>query len=154
MLAPSRCVGEDSPMAKQSTEKPKPQPPTEEAIAANKLVMRFLLLMGVTLLTGMLALPLQLIAIGFAVWATIAGIKALRAAWAAKIRGSMIVFTSIALGLTITLGISTALVLARWDVEMGYQTCKDQAITNTASIDCTKDYDKKMDDYLKGLTLR
>ena len=139
-------------MAKQSTEKPKPQPPTEEAIAANKLVMRFLLLMLVTLVTGMLDLPLQLIAIGFAVWATIAGIKALRACWAAKIRGSMIVFTIVALGLTVTLGISTALVLARWDIEMDYQTCQNQAITNTAAIDCNNAYNAAMDTYLKGLT--
>lgn len=147
-------MSKDSAMAKQSTEKPKAQPPTEEAIAANKLVMPFLLLMLVTMLTGMLALPLQLITIGFATWAMIAGIKALRACWAAKIRGSMIVFTSLALGLTLTLGVSSALVLARWDIEMDYQTCRDQAVTNSAAIDCTNNYNSTMDDYLKGLTSR
>lgn len=141
-------------MAKQNKDKPQPQPPTEEAIAANRKVMRFLLLMLVTLLTGMLALPLQLIAIGFATWATIEGVRALRACWAAKIRGSMIVTTSIALGLTMTLGISSALVLLRWDIEMDHQTCKNQALTNTASIDCTNTYNEAMDDYLKNLPRR
>lgn len=128
-----------------------PKAPTPQAVAANKKVMVFSFLMLATLLASLLSLPLRLVTIPVAIVAAVFGFLALRACWAAKIRGSLIVFTIIAMVLTIAMGAGTALTLARWDIEMGYQDCKNQAITNSAKLNCTSTYNQDMQDYLEGL---
>lgn len=139
-------------MAKPLPKDTKRAEPTPQMAAANKKLLRFAMLMLATIITGMLALPLQLVTIPVAIWAVIVGIQALRASWAAKVRGAAIVFNIVAVGLTAVLGLSTASVLARWDIEMDRQACRNQAITHTAQLECTVNYDSAMTEYLKNLT--
>lgn len=139
-------------MAKPLPKDTKPAEPTPETAAANKKLLHFAMLMLATIVTGMFALPFQLVTIGFATWAVVVGIQALRASWAAKVRGATIVFNIIAVGLTAVLGLSSASVLGRWDIEMDRQECRNQAITHTAQQECAAIYDAAMSEYLKNLT--
>lgn len=145
-------MGQNGGMAKPLPNDTKRTAPTPEAVSANKKLLRFAVLMLATIITGMFTLPLQLVTIGFATWAVIVGISALRASWAAKVRGATIVFNVIAIGLTAVLGLSTASVLARWDIEMDRQACSHQAITHSAQLECAANYDAAMTKYLKSLT--
>lgn len=121
-----------------------PEEPVDPALVsdASRHVMRFSLLMLAALLTSTLPLPARLLSVVVAVAALVVGVRAMRRARRARVRGMLVVALAAGMGMTAVVGLSTLVVVTVWDVEMERQTCEARAITNSARLDCRDTYEK------------
>lgn len=133
--------GEDNqppPSQKPAPEVPQLTPEQHRTLSSSMYLTATL--MFATLISTMLPLPLRMAAVGFAVWGVFAGIRTVRLATRWKVSTFQRFALLLGVGLTMFLGISVALTVTRWDIEMDYQECHRQALTVQAENSCETEY--------------
>lgn len=121
---------------------PAPEPPRPDEL--KRLSSRTTLtatLMLATLLTSMMPLPLRATAIIFGLWGTVAAVRTIQLGSTLQTPKGQQIPVWVGAGLSIFLALSVALSLTRWDIEMAYQTCHNEAVTNQATRACDREYE-------------
>lgn len=110
-------------------------------------------LMFATLVTSMMPLPVRMAAVVFAAWGGFAGIRTV--VLASRLRVSVFQRFAVVLGVGLTtfLGLSVALTVTRWDVEMTFQECHRQAVTVHAANSCDSEYRDSLSELYGGVNL-
>jgi hypothetical protein len=129
----------------------RPAPDPEAVRRTSRLVMHFGLLMLSALLVSSLTLPWQAASLMFAVAALVQGVRALRSAWTAGLRGALLPMLMVGIGGASMLVVGTIATLALWPVQMERQTCLHGALTISAQDGCDVAYRNSLDSVRKGL---
>jgi hypothetical protein len=117
------------------TPEPEPVDP-ETARLATRRVLHFGLLLLLVIVLSALPFPWQMASLAVAVAAVVGGVRALVAAWRARVRGALVPALAIGVGLAVLLTFQLLAVLVTWDVAMEHQRCLDGAITVAAEERC------------------
>ena len=114
-------------------------------------LMTFALLLLATVLTNVLPLPLQAASLGFALAALVVGIRTLRFAWRAGVRGRLVRALAVGLTFTALLSVAIASPLAVWPVQLARQQCLQRALTIAATQNCQLDFQRTLNERLQQL---
>lgn len=130
-----------------------PPPPSPEVLArTGRLVRHFSTWLLAGVVVGLLPLPWRFAAVAFLVGAVVAGVRALRAIGAARLRGSLLPLVTAGLVLTTILLVGSLGSLVTWRVETERQTCLGAALTRSAQAACEREYQEGLDELTGGLT--
>lgn len=124
---------------------------SEEIAQVQRAVLQFCVLMAATLFASMLDFPAQLATILAAGAAIVVGTRALIAVRNLRRKDGQTVILYVGIALCAVLGLGSLASLARIDVEMAYQSCKSEAVTEQAKLQCSIEYQEALTDYLKQL---
>jgi len=108
-------------------------------------VMHFGVLMLATLLVSSLPLPWQAAALLFAIAALVEGIRGLRSAWTAGVRGALVPMLVMGIAASSLLTVGTAGMIALWPIQMERQTCLRDALTISSQEQCENAYQASLD---------
>ena len=107
--------------------------------------MHFGVLMLATLLVSALPLPWQAAAVLFAVAALVEGVRGLRSAWRAGVRGALVPMLVMGIVASSLLTLGTAGMIALWPIQMDRQTCLRDALTIASQDQCDSAYQSSID---------
>lgn len=112
-----------------------------------KTRFQFAILFAAALVTTLLPMPFNLVAALFTLWAAILGISYLIKRSPDK-KKSPRETTQIVFGVVAALFISSLVgsTVLRWDIDMNYQSCLNQAVTHSAQQQCIDSYQKELKD--------
>lgn len=137
---------------------PAPAPPAPPAPEALQRVGRLVRHFGAWLVAGVvvstLPLPWRLAALAFLVGAAVTGVRALRSAVVARVRGGLAPLLAVGLAMTGVLAVSTLGTLVLWPADSARQECLSGALTRSAQAACEREYRDAVADLTSGVTGR
>ncbi|WP_448061877.1 hypothetical protein [Cellulomonas hominis] len=170
--APTAVVGPTPSAAPPTTQRVRPTPPTSPPAApttppavlaappapdpdavrrAGRLVTQFGLWMIASIVVGNLRLPWRMAGLVFVAAAIVVGVRAVRQAWRARLRGALVPLLVAGLSFAVLFGLSLASVAAVWSVQVEQQECRQSALTVSAQAACDRAYEQGLRDWRQRL---
>ncbi|GHS85074.1 hypothetical protein AGMMS50218_01670 [Actinomycetota bacterium] len=128
-----------------------PAPDPDAVRRAGRLVTQFGLWMIASIVVGNLRLPWRMAGLVFVVAAIVVGVRAVRQAWRARLRGALVPLLVAGLSFAVLFGLSLASVAAVWSVQVEQQECRQSALTVSAQAACDRAYEQGLRDWRQRL---
>ncbi len=151
---PAAAVRPAAPTAPPAPTEPlaAPAAPDPDAVRrAGRLVTQFGLWMIASIVVGNLRLPWRMAGLVFVVAAIVVGVRAVRQAWRARLRGALVPLLVAGLCFATLFGLSLAAVTAVWSVQVEQQECRQSALTVSAQAACDRAYEQGLRDWRQRL---
>lgn len=123
-----------------------PPPPDPEAMQhVSRQIMHFGLLMIGALLAYRLPFPWMASTLVLVVAAIVVGIRALRTTWRARITGALVPMLVVGLTFAGMFLVSVLATLAVWPVSQQLRECERDALTESATAECTQEFNDSLE---------
>lgn len=127
-------------------------PPVNSAVqqAFSRALLQFAILLGASFVTTFLQLPFRLVSVAFALVAAVWGAVAVVRFWKKDIAHNQLAVFVMGVVAALFMAAMTGSSLARWDIDMTYQNCVSQAVTQQAKARCFTAYESDLKSLLPG----
>lgn len=127
-----------------------PQSPADPELnrAYSQALFHFAVLLAASFLTTFLDLPFRLISVAFALAAAAWGTVSLVQFWKKKVAHNQLAVFVLGVVASLFMAAMTGSSLARWTIDMDYQTCVAEAVTEQAKSRCFNTYEADLKELL------